>query len=175
MSKPEMQPADSMQTAAMLSREEFKRVYADDIVIGQIFTLGSYLMTREEIIEFASLWDPQYIHIDEVRALSSRFGGIIASGLHTLCVFQRLAVQGLYYNWDVVAGRRIREIRYRKPVLSGTTVTGTVTVPEVWYRSKEPRALVTKIGRLVDDDGDEVLSMIVETYMGIRPAPLHPD
>ena len=169
MNKPELEPSDTQQTAATLMHEVRERVYADDLVVGQVFTVGSYVMTREEIMEFAGLWDPQYTHVDEARALNSQFGGIIASGLHTLCVFQRLAVKNLYYNWAVVAGRRIREIRYRKPVRPGTTVTGTVAVPEVWYRSKEPRALVTKVGKLVDDDGDEVLSMTVEAYMGMRP------
>lgn len=43
-------------------------------------------MTEEEIRTFARRYDPQYLHIDPELAQASRFGGLIASGLHVSSV-----------------------------------------------------------------------------------------
>ena len=41
-------------------------------------------MTKEEIIAFATQFDPQPFHIDEDAAKKSIYGGLIASGWHTV-------------------------------------------------------------------------------------------
>jgi len=64
---------------------------AEDMPVGVELDCGSYAVTEEEIVEFASHWDPQYFHIDRDAAEHSDFGGLIASGLHTAAIFQRLA------------------------------------------------------------------------------------
>ena len=38
------------------------------------------------------------------------FGGVIASGMHSLAIYQRLAVLGAYRHWWVVAGRHYAPI-----------------------------------------------------------------
>ena len=40
---------------------------------------------------------------DEKVAATHGFGGLIASGLQTACIFQRLAVTGVYSNWAIIA------------------------------------------------------------------------
>ena len=42
--------------------------YFDDHVVGAEHAAGSYTVTAQEIIEFASKWDPQPWHIDEAAA-----------------------------------------------------------------------------------------------------------
>lgn len=69
-------------------------VYAEDLAVGDILDLGSYKMTVEDLHEFSVQWDPQRFHIDEEFAQKGHFGGIIASGIHSLAIFQRLAVLG---------------------------------------------------------------------------------
>lgn len=64
----------------------------DEMPVGKIFETSSYKVSREEIITFASQFDPQYMHIDEEKAEQSRFNGIIASGLHTLSISFKLWV-----------------------------------------------------------------------------------
>jgi len=63
-----------------------KRSYFEDIEVGQKNTAGEYRVTKEEVLEFARKWDPQPFHIDEEKAKSTQFGGLIASASHTMAM-----------------------------------------------------------------------------------------
>jgi acyl dehydratase len=67
-------------------------VYFEDVVVGAQNRLGAHLFTREEIVAFASQWDPQPFHVDEAAARASIFGALCASGWHTGAVAMRLIV-----------------------------------------------------------------------------------
>lgn len=57
----------------------------DELTLGQIFTFGSFALTEAEIIEYALKFDPQPFHTDPVAAKNAPlFGGLVASGLHTM-------------------------------------------------------------------------------------------
>lgn len=59
--------------------------YYEDFEVGDTTTAGSFELGREEIIEFAEKFDPLWLHTDPEKARAeSPFGGIIASGWHTL-------------------------------------------------------------------------------------------
>ena len=63
-------------------------MHYEDIEVGQkrIKSL-SYQVKKEEIIKFARHWDPRSFHIDEVAAVSSVFGGLVACSAHIfLCL-----------------------------------------------------------------------------------------
>ena len=60
-----------------------KERYFEDYRTGEVFEIGDYLITREEIVDFASRYDPQPFHVDEAAARDSIFGGLIASGWMT--------------------------------------------------------------------------------------------
>ena len=67
----------------------------EDIVIDEVFPLGSHDFTEEEIIRFGRLYDPQYFHVDPEAAKFSHFGGLVASGWHTVSAGHRLMVDAL--------------------------------------------------------------------------------
>jgi len=64
--------------------------FAEDYRAGEEFDLGSYRVTREEIVDFATKYDPFPFHVDEKAAQATPFGGIIASGWMTALVWLRL-------------------------------------------------------------------------------------
>lgn len=101
-------------------------LYAEDLAarVGVLTSLGPATMTEAEIRAFAQRWDPLPIHVGD----GGPFGGVIASGLHTFAVFQRLAVDAAYCSWAVVAGRAIREMVLPQPVFPGDVLTGWVRV-----------------------------------------------
>lgn len=68
----------------------------EDIVIDEAFPLGSHAFTADEIIRFGKLYDPQYFHTDPELAKHSHFGGLIASGWHTVSVGHRKMVDALF-------------------------------------------------------------------------------
>jgi len=67
--------------------------YLDDLHVGQHFTSGSQVLDEAQIKRFASEFDPQPFHLDEVAAKATVFGGLAASGWHTAAVTMRLLVQ----------------------------------------------------------------------------------
>ncbi|KAF0957548.1 MaoC/PaaZ C-terminal domain-containing protein [Rhodococcus sp. T7] len=55
-------------------------------MVGQRIGLGSWYLSGDEIIEFASKWDPFPFHLDREVAAVSEFGGLVASGAHVLAI-----------------------------------------------------------------------------------------
>jgi len=55
--------------------------FAEDYRAGEEFDLGSYRVTREEIVDFATKYDPFPFHVDEKAAQATPFGGIIRQRL----------------------------------------------------------------------------------------------
>jgi acyl dehydratase len=131
---------------------------------GREIECGSYAVSEAEIVEFAASWDPQYFHVDRDAAEHSAYGGLIASGVHTTAIFQRLAATAVYAKYDVVAGKEIQKLRFLRPVRAGDVLTGTVLV-----RSVEPdgrgRCLVTILGTLRNQHGRDVLELEVASLV----------
>ena len=65
----------------------------DEFTIGDMFETKPYKVTKEDIMRFATEFDPQYMHLDEEKAEQGRFNGIIASGMHTLAISFKLWVE----------------------------------------------------------------------------------
>ncbi len=143
-------------------------LYAEDLVVGSVHDLGTYQVTLQEILDFAEQWDPQIFHVDVQAANAGFFGEIIASGVHTVAIAQRLAVRGAYRHWSVIAGRRV-SAEFPKPVRPGDTVAGSLTVERV-TPTGPGRSLVVTRGRLTTD-GETVLDTTVEAYVRRRPQP----
>ena len=68
------------------------KIWWEDLEIGQVRDLGTISPTREEIIAFASQFDPQPFHLSEEGGKASVFGGLSASGWHTCAMAMRLMV-----------------------------------------------------------------------------------
>ena len=67
-------------------------IYLDDLTVGDKAQFGRYEVTREEVIEFASKYDPQDFHLDDEAAAKGLFGKIAASGWHTAGMTMRMQV-----------------------------------------------------------------------------------
>lgn len=143
-------------------------VYGQDLQVGHAYQLGSHPVTEQEVIDFASQWDPQYFHVDPHAAQTSGYGGLIASGLHTLAIYQRLAVRDVFFNWSVIAGRMLREVRFLRPVRPGDTLSGTIVVEDVAIDQRN-RALVTTRTTLVNQDDKPVGSITADAYIDAAP------
>jgi acyl dehydratase len=66
--------------------------YLEDLIAGETEELGSYTFTPDDIVRFASQFDPQRFHVDPVAARNSLFGGLCASGWHTAAIWMKLMI-----------------------------------------------------------------------------------
>jgi acyl dehydratase len=144
-----------------------RQLLADDLVVGEVHDLGSHAICESEIIDFASQWDPNAIHCDRVAARNGYFNGIIASGIHTLAVFQRLAATTIYPSWAIIAGRRITDVEMLHPVRPGMVLHGRATVVDIQPDSPG-RSLIAAHGYLYAGE-QTVLTLRVEMYMHRKP------
>jgi len=100
----------------------------EEFTIGQVFQTRSYKLTKENIMRFADEFDPQYMHLDEEKANQGRFNGIIASGIHTLAISFKLWIEEGFYGEDIIAGTRMNNIKFIKPVYPGDELHNIVEV-----------------------------------------------
>ena len=114
----------------------------DDIDIGAVFRTDSYSVTIENIKEFASLYDPQYLHLDERAALDGPFGKFTASGWQTLSVTMRLMALRKPFGETPLVGVSVKSIRFFIPVLPGYELTANATVTDKRLSSKPKRGYV---------------------------------
>lgn len=142
-------------------------IYADDLVIGERYEFGHHTVTEEELVDFASKWDPQPFHIDSVAAATHGFDGLIASGLHTLSIYQRLAVLSVGGRWKAIAGRKIEEAVFVRPVRPNDELTGSMVVAEVSLDERN-RGRVTTTAELINGAGDTVLTVTVVVFLHSR-------
>lgn len=98
-------------------------LYFEDFPPGETVRFPeTYTMSAEEIVAFASEFDPQPMHLSEEGGRASILGGMAASGWHTCAVAMRLISDG-YISRSAGAGAPgIKEGKWLKPVRPGDTL-----------------------------------------------------
>lgn len=111
----------------------------EEVEIDKPFDLGSHTFDEDEIIRFGTRYDPQYFHVDREAAKHSHFGGIVASGWHTVSVGHRLMVDRLEAEEEIVRQEGgepgvsgpspgVNRMDFKAPVRPGDTVRYALTV-----------------------------------------------
>ncbi|MCU7905410.1 MAG: MaoC family dehydratase [Candidatus Thiodiazotropha sp. (ex Epidulcina cf. delphinae)] len=136
--------------------------YLDDFAVGETFISGGITFTESDIIDFAMNFDPQPFHLDTEAAAHSLYGGLIASGLHTVSVCFRLFIQGGLLAKCSMGSPGIDEMRWLVPVRPGDTLHSKVEVIEVKPSSKRPdRGILRLKYAAINQHGETVSSFIV--------------
>src|SRR3982074_3243813 len=94
-------------------------LFFEDFVPGQAFELGSRWFSEPEIVALAQAWDPQPLHLDARAAAEGPFGGLIASGWHTACVWMRMYVDAVLSRASMLVAQGIEEPRCARPLEPG--------------------------------------------------------
>lgn len=111
-------------------------------------------LTEEEIIDFARIYDPRPIHVDRRAAEASRFGGMIASGLHTLDVCWGKWVHTKLDEGGLVAGMGMDNLRWLKPVYARMPLYTTIVVDHVDVRKGGDYGVVHMHVNVQDEKGE---------------------
>jgi acyl dehydratase len=144
--------------------------YFEDYTPGDVYEFGTITVTEAEIIEFARQFDPQYFHVDPEKAVESRFGGIIASGWHTVGLAMRMFVDHFVSHVASLASPGVDEVRWPNPVRPGDTLRIRVAILEARpSRSKTDRGIVRAKTEAMNQKDELVLSMVGMSIIGRRP------
>lgn len=132
----------------------------EDAVEGATLELGSKTVTAEEIIEFASEFDPQPMHLSEEGGKASILGGLSASGWHTCSMFMRLLCDNLLLQSTSQGAPGIEQVKWMKPVLAGDTLTASMTVLSKRVSAKRPNlGFITSTAKMVNQRGEQVFEL----------------
>ncbi|WP_254533602.1 MaoC/PaaZ C-terminal domain-containing protein [Natrinema gelatinilyticum] len=136
------------------------QLYFEDVDEGMAREVGAYEVTKEEIIEFGERFDPQPYHVDEEVA-TERFGGLIASGLHTLSICQRIVADHLFRDVVTKAGAGFEAVQCTAPVYAGDTLSVRMEILEKRTLESYPdRGLVRIQYRGLNQNDEQVLSTV---------------
>lgn len=142
----------------------------EDYVPGSVFDFGDASLSEAEIVAFAHDYDPQSIHTDPAWSVTGPFGGLIASGVHTMAVCMRLYVDHYISRVASLASPGLDEIRWPRPVRPGDRLHIRVTVAGARAsRSKPDRGLVHSAVEGLNQDDAVVLSFTAMNFFARRP------
>lgn len=146
-------------------------IYFEDVEEGEVRALGSFSLNAEEIVEFASKYDPQPMHVDEEAAAAGPFGGLIASGWQTAGACMRLVVEGFLNDTVSMGSPGLDELRWTAPVRPGDEIRVENEVLEVRAsESRDDRGYVKNRTVAYGEDGEPVMTWIGTNIVGRRGA-----
>jgi len=146
-------------------------LFFDDLRVGAESALGACVFTREAIIAFAILHDPQPFHLSEEGGRASIYGSLIASGWHTASQCMRLIVEDREGR-RAEATRRgedlpriglspgVSQIRWPAPVRPGDRISYSGRIESLTETKRPQWGLVTSRTFGVNQMGVEVFSMV---------------
>ena len=146
-------------------------IYFEDLEVGSETHFGSYEVTREEVIEFASKYDPQPFHLSDEEAAKTHFGRLAASGWHTCAM--AMAVIARYVVEDQQAGLGspgVDDLRWLKPVYPGDTLrVDSRIVEKTPSRSKPEIGSFRSQTTVSNQHGEPVMRMTSIVLIRRRP------
>lgn len=147
--------------------------YFEDIEVGTRATFGSYAVTREEVIEFASRYDPQPFHLDDDAAAATHFGRLSASGWHTCAMTMRMLVDNIKERKQAGLGSPgLDELRWKKPVFPGDTLrVETELLEKTRSRSRPEMGSFRSAVRVYNQHDELVMSMTSIGLVATREPP----
>ena len=145
--------------------------YYEDFKTGDRFVSGGMTMTEAGIIAFARQWDPQPFHIDAEFAKRWSFGGLIASGLHTMAVTLRLWLDLGILRASSLGSPGIGEVQFPRPVRPGDTLHVVTDIVELRLSSSKPDRGVARLRQVTINQRDEpVMEQETVVFLKRRPA-----
>ena len=130
--------------------------FYEDIAVGTKRSFGRYEVTREEVIEFASKYDPQPFHLDDEAAAQTHFGRLSASGWHTCAMTMAMMVEDMKGKKSAGLGSPgVDNIRWKKPVYPGDTLRCESEVIEKRRSASRPEMGIFKSRMTVFNQNDE--------------------
>ena len=147
-----------------------KDLYLEDFTPGQVFEFGQFTVSEAEIIEFAQRYDPQPFHIDPELAKESIYGGVIASGWHTVSMTMRMMVDGYINRTHSMGSPGVDSVRWVLPVRPGDTLSVRLTVRENRPSTSKPdRGVILSTIELRNQTGAVAMTMESIGMMKRRP------
>lgn len=138
---------------------------------GQVIEAGPCSVSAEEIVRFATEFDPQWFHTDPEAAARGHFGGLIASGWQTCCMAMRLAADAMLQESNAVASPGLAYVKWPHPVRPGDQLRLRAEVLDTrTSRSRPNLGILRWRWQLFNQFGIEVLDLEATSLFDLASA-----
>ena len=145
------------------------RRHYEDLAVGEVVDLGATTVSKEMIVAFAREFDPFPFHLDEDAAKASLLGGLASSGWQTAALTLRMLGDSFLNTIASMGGLGFSDLRWKKPVMVGDTISGTATVASLRRSRHHPeRGIVTIDLDIRNQRSEPVMTMRLANLIELR-------
>lgn len=145
--------------------------YFEDLEVGAVERFGDYAVTREEVIDFASKYDPQPFHLSDEAAAQTYFGRLSASGWHTGAMMMAMLVAHMKEGEPLASlgSPGLDRLEWLKPVYPGDRLTLESRLVDKRRSRNRPEMGITKSEtQVLNQHGETVMRVISNGLVQVR-------
>ena len=139
--------------------------YFEDLKVGDmLYGSEEFVVTKEEVVEYAKRWDPQPFHTDETAARDSMFGGLVAPASFVLAIESWL--------WHTIEDRPALavgvgydDLRLLNPVRPGDRLSITIEIVEARPSESRPDCGIVRTRVILTNQRDEQVLTLIDTCL----------
>src|SRR6185312_8873609 len=133
----------------------------EDFPVGRFGTFGPRHVSRDEIIAFASEFDPQPMHLDEEAAKHTMLRGLAGSGWHLCSLMMRMMFDGFIGRAASLGSPGVNELNWLAPLRPGDDLTLDVEVTEARVSNSRPETGIVTLRAVVRNARGELLCEMI--------------
>ena len=141
----------------------------DDLKVGMRFKSTAVTVSKDDIIRFATEYDPQPYHLDDEAAKKTMLGGLAASGWHTAAIAMRLATDARPFGPHPLLGAGVDDLRWLLPVRPGDTLYLEGVVTELVPSRSKPQGIARVKWTAYNQSGEAVYTFNPIAIVPSRP------
>lgn len=150
-------------------------LHLEDFSEGQHFAGTTRIrVDADQVIAFATEFDPQPFHLDDAAAADSVFGGLAASGWHTAAITMRLLCDSTFRPAGGIVGMGFDELRWPRPVRPGDELRVDVEVLAVRPSTSRPSQGIVTTSTTTLNQHDQPVQISVGRVLVTRRPPAAP-
>ena len=142
----------------MQKAKEQNPISISEITQRKKIDFGDTILSEQEIIDFALVFDPLDFHTNKEKAKNSFFKGLIASGPHIFNHVHKTKWIPLFKD-TVICGLEINNWKFLKPVYPNQKIRSTVTIIKTKPNHEKNSVAVTWYYEFKNEAGEIIQSL----------------
>jgi acyl dehydratase len=143
--------------------------YFEDLEVGEKRRFGKYRVSKEEIVNFAKFYDPQYFHLDEEAAKKSIFKSLCASGWHTAAMTHKMIIEHYFKDIAILGSPGGELFKWTKPVFPDDVLSvETEILDKTLHKKRANVGIIKTFCRTINQNNKDVMLLIVNVLINRR-------
>ena len=141
-------------------------MYLDDLKMNTEIDIPEAVIDKEQMLEFARLYDPIPLHCDEEYAKTTKFGKLIAPGVMSFMAVWSKFVENDIFGDELIAGKSTK-IEWYKPVFAEDVLKGKARISNI-VRRNDYNGIAEITIDVYNQNGELVLTDVTEYVVKYR-------